>query len=230
MKFTTRNTYLLGEEKIELLGTKHVAVFGVGGVGSFVCEALVRTGIGEISLIDFDRIDITNLNRQLMTSTNNIGQLKVDVLKERLSLINPDLKINCYPMYFNHESELDFSKFDYVVDAIDSVDSKCELLRTCNLKQIPFIMALGTARKLDPTLLRVSKLSKTSVDPLAKKLRYIARKENLGDCKVVYSTEEALPITKVDYQVKLVNGSMIFVPASAGLLIAQQVVQDLIKD
>jgi tRNA A37 threonylcarbamoyladenosine dehydratase len=128
MKFTTRNTYLLGEEKIELLGTKHVAVFGVGGVGSFVCEALVRTGIGEISLIDFDRIDITNLNRQLMTSTNNIGQLKVDVLKERLSLINPDLKINCYPMYFNHESELDFSKFDYVVDAIDSVDSKCELL------------------------------------------------------------------------------------------------------
>ncbi len=229
MKFNTRNSYLIGEENCELLAQKHVAVFGVGGVGSFVCEGLVRTGIGEISLIDFDRIDITNLNRQLMTNVDNINEIKVDVIKERLLKINPDLKIHTYPIYFDHESQLDFSLFDYVVDAIDHVPSKLELLRVCNLRKIPFIMSLGTARKLDPLKLKISKLSKTEMDPLAKKMRLLARQQNYGDCKVIYSSEKALPSTKVDYQEKLVNGSMIFVPASAGLLIAQQVVSDLIS-
>ncbi len=229
MKFNTRNSYLIGDKNNELISQKHVAVFGVGGVGSFVVEALVRSGIGEISLIDFDKIDITNLNRQLMTNMNNVNLIKVDELKKRIHSINPDCIVNIYPMYFEKEDQLNFDDFDYVVDAIDHVQSKLELLRICNTRKIPFIMSLGTARKLDPSKLKISKLSKTEMDPLAKKIRTLARQERLGDCKVVYSSEKALPSTKVDYQDKLVNGSMIFVPASAGLLIAQQVLMDLIS-
>lgn len=228
MKFSTRISYLIGEDKLQSLSHKHVAVFGVGGVGSFVCEALVRSGIEELSIIDFDIIDITNLNRQLMTSTHNIGKKKVDVLKDRLLAILPELKIHVYPLYFESKDQFDFSNIDYVVDAIDHVQSKIELLKTCDEFKIPFIMALGTARKLDPTKLCVSKLSKTSVDPLAKKMRLIARKEKLADCKVVFSTEEARPITRVEED-KLINGSMIFVPASAGILIAQQVIMDMLQ-
>ena len=229
MEFNTRNSYLIGEENCAYLAKVHVAIFGVGGVGSFVCEALVRTGIEELSLIDFDKIDVTNLNRQIMTNMDNINKVKVEEIKDRCMKINPNLKIHTYPIYFESEEQLDFSQFDYMVDAIDHVSSKLELLRIANTRKIPFIMSLGTARKLNPQCLKVSKLSKTEMDPLAKKIRTLARKEHLGDCKVVYSSELALPSTKVDYQDKLVNGSMIFVPATAGLLIAQQVVMDLIS-
>lgn len=229
MKFNTRNSYLITENKSEFLSQKHVAVFGVGGVGSFVVEGLVRAGIGEISLIDFDRIDITNLNRQLMTNIHNVGEIKVEEIQKRILAINPDLNVHIYPIYFKEESQLDFSAFDYVVDAIDHVPSKLELLRICNTQKIPFIMSLGTARKLDPTKLKISKLSKTEMDPLAKKMRTLARQQKLGDCKVIYSSEEAKPITKIEGEDKLVNGSMIFVPASAGLLIAQTVIMDMIE-
>ena len=180
--------------------------------------------------IDFDGIDVSNLNRQLMTNASNIGQLKVEVMQERILSIHPDVKIHLKPIFFDAQSDLSFEEFDYVIDAIDAVNSKLEIMRRAEAAKVPMIMALGTARKLDPTQLRLSNLYNTSYCPLAKKVRILARKEGLQNIKVVTSLEESQEATFVPELNKVIVGSMIFVPASAGLLLASTVIQDLCQD
>lgn len=225
-----RIEYLIGEEKLEKIKQSHICIFGVGGVGSFVVEGLIRTGVKEITLVDFDRIDISNLNRQLMTNHMNIGELKVDEMKKRIHSIHRDVIVHTHPIYFDQASKLDFNQFDYVVDAIDSVNSKLEIMRQCEKHNVPIIMALGTGRKFNPSLLCVSSLYHTSICPLAKKVRLLAKKEGLKNIKVVYSKEEAQDAYYNEETNKVIVGSMIFVPASAGLLIASVVIQDLYQD
>lgn len=225
-----RIQYLIGESKLEKITKAHICVFGCGGVGSFVVEGLIRSGVKEITLVDFDRIDISNLNRQLMTNKNNIGELKVDELKKRIHEILDDVQVHIYPIFFDSDSKIDFSCFDYVVDAIDSVQSKLEIMRQCEKYQIPLIMALGTGRKLDPSQLCVSDLYHTSNCPLAKKVRLLAKKEGLKNIKVVYSKEESKDAYYNEETNKVIVGSMIFVPASAGLLLASVVISDLCLD
>ena len=225
-----RIEYLIGVEKVEKIKQAHVAVFGCGGVGSFAIEGLVRSGVKELTLIDFDGIDVSNLNRQLMTNASNIGQLKVEVMQERILSIHPDVKIHLKPIFFDAQSDLSFEEFDYVIDAIDAVNSKLEIMRRAEAAKVPMIMALGTARKLDPTQLRLSNLYNTSYCPLAKKVRILARKEGLQNIKVVTSLEESQEATFVPELNKVIVGSMIFVPASAGLLLASTVIQDLCQD
>ena len=225
-----RIEYLIGIDKVEKLKQAHVAVFGCGGVGSFAIEGLVRSGVKELTLIDFDGIDVSNLNRQLMTNASNIGQLKVEVMQERILSIHPDVMIHLKSIFFDAQSDLSFEEFDYVIDAIDAVNSKLEIMRRAEAAKVPMIMALGTARKLDPTQLRLSNLYHTSYCPLAKKVRILARKEGLQNIKVVTSLEEAKEATFVPELNKVIVGSMIFVPASAGLLLASTVIQDLCQD
>lgn len=225
-----RIEYLIGSDHLEKIKHAHIAIFGCGGVGSFAIEGLVRSGIKEVTLIDFDTIDVSNLNRQLMSNAHNIGQNKVEVMRERILSIHPDVQVHLKSTYFTEESDLDFEPFDYVIDAIDAVPSKLEIMRRAEKAKVPLIMALGTARKLDPTQLRVSDLYHTSHCPLAKKVRNRARKEGLHTIKVVTSLEEAKEATFVPELNKVVVGSMIFVPASAGLLLASTVVQDLCQD
>lgn len=225
-----RIQYLIGESKLEKIKQSHIAVFGCGGVGSFVVEGLIRTGVKEISLIDFDRIDSSNLNRQLMTNKNNIGELKVEELKKRIFSIHEDVKVNIFPLYFDESTNLDFKSFDYVIDAIDSVNSKIEIMRQCEKDEVPLIMALGTGRKFDPTQLCVSDLYHTSICPLARKVRILAKKEGLKNIKVVYSKEDAQDAYFDEELSKVIVGSMVFVPASAGLLLASVVIKDLCQD
>jgi len=225
-----RIQYLIGEEKLEKIKQSHICVFGCGGVGSFVVEGLIRSGVKEITLVDFDRIDISNLNRQLMTNQENIGELKVEELKKRILSIHRDVSVHIYPIFFDDQSKIDFTLFDYVIDAIDSVNSKIEIMRQCEKHGTPLIMALGTGRKLDQTKLCVSNLYHTSICPLAKKVRILAKKEGLKNIKVVYSKEEAQDAYYNEQTNKVIVGSMIFVPASAGLLLASVVIQDLCQD
>lgn len=227
--FTTRNELLIGSEGQKRLQASHVMVFGAGGVGASVIEALVRAGIGTLSVVDFDRVEVTNLNRQQIATTRTIGQLKVDAVRERALSINPKLELFTYPIFYKSSDDLSFEGVDIVVDAIDSVPSKLELMRACEKANVPLIMALGTGRKLDPTQLIVTSLYKTEMDPLAKKMRILAKKEGLRDIKVITSKEQPLPITLDPESERVVTGSMIFVPASAGLLIASVVVSDLLK-
>ena len=225
-----RIEYLIGSEKLEKIKHAHIAIFGCGGVGSFAIEGLIRSGVKEVTLIDFDTIDVSNLNRQLMTSASNIGQSKVEVMRERILSIHPDVLVHLKPIFFNEESKLSFEPFDYVIDAIDAVPSKLEIMRRAEKANVPMIMALGTARKLDPSQLRLNDLYHTSYCPLAKKVRILARKEGLRNIKVVTSLEESKDATFVPELNKVVVGSMIFVPASAGLLLASTVIQDLCQD
>lgn len=223
----TRITYVLSESQFERLQHANVLVFGLGGVGSFVCEALVRSGIGSIGLVDHDVVDITNLNRQLIATMASVGQRKTDLMRDRLLSINPNLKVSTYPVFYPDPS-IDVSAYDLVIDAIDSVPSKIALMAACQHAHITQIMSLGTGKRLDPTQLIVTTLYQTSGDPLAKKVRGLAKKAGLADVTVITSTE--LPM--VSRQVrqpgeKVIVPSMIFVPASAGLLIAQQAVKTL---
>ncbi|KAF0226861.1 MAG: UBA/THIF-type NAD/FAD binding protein [Erysipelotrichaceae bacterium] len=221
---------LLNDEQFNKLHTTHVMVFGMGGVGSFVCEALIRSGIGQISLVDHDDVEITNLNRQLIATHQTLGTKKVESMKERLLSINPEAKINIYPIFYNEDSNISLDGVDYVVDAIDSVPSKISLMAQCEKAGVPMIMACGTGNKMNPLDLRVSQLYKTDMDPLAKKLRTLAKARGLKSVKVVYSIE-APQVTlqeKGTYE-KVIIGSMVFVPGSAGLLIASEVIKDVLK-
>ena len=219
-----RCRYLISDEKVDLLQASHVLVFGCGGVGSMVCEALVRSGLGHISVVDYDIVDITNLNRQLIAYHNTIGLKKVTVMKERLLSINPNLIVTAYDQFYDADHKIDLSPFDYVVDAIDSVPSKILLMQECEKANIPLIMSLGTGNKLNPSQLLVSDLYHTSVCPLAKKVRSQAKALGLKNIKVVYSKEE--PHKAVETKT---IASMMMVPGSAGLLIASEVISDIIK-
>lgn len=223
----SRTELLIGKEGIEKLKKAKVAVFGIGGVGSFVVEGLVRAGIGNFVLVDKDIVDITNLNRQIIATRKTVGKPKVEVAKERILEINPDTNVEIHQEFFMPDSEkiLD-NTIDYVVDAVDTVTAKIELVIRANKLNIPIISSMGTGNKLDPTKFEVTDIYKTSVCPLAKVMRKELKNRGIKKLKVVYSKEE--PIKTNIIQQKPVPASISFVPSVAGLIIAGEVIKDII--
>ena len=225
-----RTALLLGKASVEKLAEKRVAVFGVGGVGGFVCEGLVRAGIGAIDIVDKDIVAISNINRQLIALHSTVGKNKVDVLEERLKDINKDLIIKKYKCFFLPETSdtFDFREYDYVVDAIDTVTGKIELILKANEAGVPIISAMGAGNKLDPTAFQVSDIYKTSVCPLARVMRRELKKRGVEKLKVVYSKEEPIK-PQFEEGEEVVPGSVSFVPPVLGLIIAGEIVKDLIR-
>ncbi|WP_300451432.1 tRNA threonylcarbamoyladenosine dehydratase [Fusobacterium sp.] len=227
-----RTELLIGKENLNKLQHSHVIVFGVGGVGGFAIEALVRSGIGEISIVDFDTVDLTNLNRQIIATQDSIGKLKTSVMKDRLLSINPNVIVHEFPEKFSMEnSDLFFKdkKYDYIVDAIDLVTSKLALAEIAKNLSIPIISSMGTGNKIEPTMLEVADINKTSVCPLARVMRKELKNRGIKKLKVVYSKElPKKPFNESGSREKKVNvGSIAFVPSTAGLIIASEVVKDL---
>lgn len=217
---------MLGKEKVEILKEKRVLVLGVGGVGGYVVEALARSGIGSLVLVDYDTVDITNINRQIIALHSTIGRKKIDVLSERVLDINPNCEVITYDLFYQEDTKdkISFEKIDYVVDACDTINSKKLIILECLKRSIPFISSMGTGNKLDPSKLYITDIRKTNIDPLARILRKWVKDEKIkGKIKVLCSDE--LPIKISDRT----PGSSAFVPSSAGLLIASEVVLDLIS-
>ena len=225
-----RTALLLGKASVERLARKRVAVFGVGGVGGFVCEGLVRAGIGAIDIVDKDTVALSNLNRQLIALHSTVGKNKVDVLEERLKDINKNLIIKKYKCFFLPETSetFDFREYDYVVDAIDTVTGKIELILKAKEAGVPIISAMGAGNKLDPTAFQVSDIYKTSVCPLARVMRRELKKRGIEKLKVVYSKEEPIK-PQFEEGEEVVPGSVSFVPPALGLIIAGEIVKDLIR-
>lgn len=225
-----RTALLLGNASVERLARKRVAVFGVGGVGGFVCEGLVRAGIGAIDIVDKDTVALSNINRQLIALHSTVGKNKVDVLEERLKDINKDLIIKKYKCFFLPETSdtFDFREYDYVVDAIDTVTGKIELILKAKEAGVPIISAMGAGNKLDPTAFQVSDIYKTSVCPLARVMRRELKKRGVEKLKVVYSKEEPIK-PQFEEGEEVVPGSVSFVPPALGLIIAGEIVKDLIR-
>lgn len=221
----TRTIALLGENAILKLKKCRVAVFGVGGVGSYAVEALARSGVGAIDLIDNDVFNLTNINRQLYATHKTLGEFKVDTAKERIAEINPECIVTTHKMFYLPENanSINLSEFDYIVDAIDTVTAKIELIKRADLCGVPIISSMGTGNKIHPEMLEISDIYKTSVCPLAKVMRTRLKKEGIKKLKVVYSKETPMPVADN------VIGSVPFVPSVAGLILAGEVVKDLIK-
>lgn len=228
----SRTEMLIGKEKVEKLKNSKVAIFGVGGVGSFVVEGLVRAGIGNFILVDNDKVVESNLNRQIIATTKTIGRLKVEVAKTRILEINPEANVEIYPEFFMPESpEIFDSTVDYIVDAIDTVTAKIELVMRANKLNIPIISSMGTGNKLDPTKFEVTDIFKTSVCPLAKVMRKELKARGIKKLKVIYSKEDPIKPTMESSEKtgRPTPGSISFVPSVAGLIIAGEVVKDMIK-
>jgi tRNA A37 threonylcarbamoyladenosine dehydratase len=243
----SRTELIFGKESMEKLASSRVAIFGIGGVGGFTAEALVRSGIGAIDLIDDDKICLTNINRQIFATRSTVGKFKVDVARERLSDINPDCKITTYKTFYSPEtsSDFDFSLYDYIVDAIDTVTGKIEIIVKANESKTPVISSMGAGNKVDASAFEVTDIYKTSVCPLARVMRYELKRRRIKKLKVVYSKEK--PITPVNdmaisckqhcicppgtarkcTQRNQVPGSNAFVPSTVGLIIAGEVIKDL---
>lgn len=218
---------VLGEENLARLQNSHVAVFGLGGVGSYAVEALGRSGIGTLTLVDYDRVETSNLNRQLEATQNTLKQDKTEAISERLISINPDIKVIKKKVFVDENTvgECIGKDVDYVIDAIDNMNGKLAIWQYCKDHNIPFIACLGAARRLDPTKLVVTTLNKTQNDPMARKLRYMARNRGMDlKVKVVYSTEDPLKMNESG-----VLGSMIFVPATAGLICAEICIKEILN-
>ena len=234
----SRTELLLGRESMEKLANARVAVFGVGGVGGYVVEALVRSGIGAIDIVDNDTVSLSNLNRQIIATRKTVGQYKVDVMKERMLDINPECKVVTHKCFYLPETkeQFDFSAYDYVVDAIDTVTGKIQLVMQANESKTPIISSMGAGNKLNPAEFEVADIYKTSVCPLAKVMRHELKKRGIKKLKVVYSKEKAITPNKTTAaegeseagNKKAVPGSTAFVPSVAGLIIASEVIKDLI--
>ena len=223
----SRTELLIGKEALNKLKYSKVAIFGLGGVGSYVAEGLVRSGVGKFILVDKDVVEITNLNRQLIATTKTMGQSKVDVAKQRVLEINPNAEVEIYKEFFMPKTTGILDKtIDYIVDCIDTVTAKIELVQRANKLNVPIISAMGTGNKLDPTLFEVADIYKTSVCPLAKVMRKELRNRGIQKLKVVYSKEE--PIKRLSDN-QTVPSSISFVPSVAGLIMAGEVIKDLIK-
>jgi tRNA A37 threonylcarbamoyladenosine dehydratase len=226
-----RTELLLGKEGMIKLKNSTVAVFGIGGVGSFACEALVRSGLGKIILVDYDIIDISNINRQIHATSSTVGLPKVEVMKKRLLEINPELDIEVYQEKYNDETreKLISTDYDYVIDAIDMITSKIDLITTCKEKNIPIISSMGAGNKLNPTLLEVGDIYSTHTCPLAKVMRRELKRRNIKELKVVWSKEKPKKVNLEKPGVrKAVPGSVSFVPSVAGLILASEVVKELV--
>lgn len=246
----SRTELLFGNKAMEQLRKSRVAVFGIGGVGGYAVEALARSGIGTLDLIDDDKICLTNLNRQINALRSTVGKYKADVAKERIKDICPDIKVNAHKCFFMPDTadNFDFTEYDYVIDAIDTVTGKLEIIKRSKAAGIPVISAMGAGNKLDPTAFRVADIYETKVCPLARVMRYELRKAGIKDVKVVYSEEKPVrPIDDMEISCRNhcicppetarkctvrrdIPGSNAFVPSVAGLIIAGEVVKDLIKD
>ena len=228
MEIFQREEILIGKENVEILNNKKVLLFGCGGVGSFVLEGLARAGVGTIDLVDKDVVDITNINRQLIATHATIGRDKVEVSKERIVSINPNAKVNTYKIFFDETTtEIDFSKYDYIIDAIDSVKSKIEIIKRAKEANIPVISCMGTGNKLDPFKFEIKDISKTTVCPRAKVIRKELKNLRISKVKVLFSTEEPRPPQKSGDGI--IQGSISFVPSVAGLMIAGEVIKDMIN-
>ena len=224
-----REIMLIGKENLEKLKKSKVIIYGIGGVGSFVCEALARAGIGNLILVDYDKIETTNLNRQIHALHSTIGEQKTEAMKNRILDINPKAKVETY---YNKETkekeeELINETINYVIDCVDTITTKLKLIETAKRKNIPIISSMGTGNKLDPTKFEITDIYKTTVCPLAKVMRKELKKRNIKNLKVVYSKEE--PKTQIENQEKRTPASISFVPSVAGLIIASEVVKDILK-
>lgn len=232
----SRTELLLGREGMERLARAHVAVFGLGGVGGYAAEALVRSGVGTLDLVDSDRISLTNLNRQILATHRTLGQYKADAARKRALEINPDAVLNARRVFYGPDTagEFDFSQYDYVVDAIDTVTGKLALIQQALEAGTPVISCMGAGNKLDPSAFRVADIYETSVCPLARVMRKELKRQGVKRLKVVYSQEPPRDPEGALYQESLagevrrqVPGSAAFVPAAAGLILAGEVVRDL---
>ncbi len=243
----SRTELLIGRDAVETLKQSHVAVFGIGGVGGYVVEALARSGIGAIDLIDNDKVCLTNINRQIYAAHSTIGRYKTDIAEERIKDINPEVIVKKYQTFYTPETkeEFDFSKYDYVIDAIDTVVGKLSLIEECKKANVPIICAMGAGNKLNPTKFEVADISKTSVCPLARVIRQELKKRKIKGIKVVFSKEEPLKprgiydadeentggcsaeTVKNNAVKRQIPGSIAFCPSVMGLIIAGEVVKDL---
>lgn len=228
----TRTERLLGADAMERLAASRVAVFGVGGVGGYAVEALARSGVGTLDLIDNDKVCESNLNRQIIALHSTLGQYKVDVAAQRARDINPDITVNAHKLFYTPETagELDFRSYDYIIDAIDTVTGKLDLAVKAQEYQIPVISSMGAGNKLDPGRFVVTDLAKTTMDPLARIMRKELKKRGIRHLKVVYSTEKPIPVEPVETEASLrrtTPGSTAWVPAAAGLMLAGEVIRDL---
>ena len=243
----SRTELIFGKDAMTRLNKSRVAVFGIGGVGGYALEALARSGVGALDIIDDDKICLTNINRQIIATRKTIGKYKVEVAKERVLDINPDCIVTSYKTFYSPESssQFDFGKYDYIIDAIDTVTGKIELILNANAAHVPIISSMGAGNKTDPTAFEVADIFKTSVCPLAKVMRYELKKRGIKKLKVVYSKEEPkkpldIPETSCKYNCicppgtkrkcterRQVPGSNAFVPSVVGLIIAGEVIKDL---
>ena len=221
-----RTEMLIGKDNIEKLKAARVAVFGVGGVGGYTVEALARSGVGTLDLIDKDMVDETNINRQIIALNSTVGKPKVEVAKERCLDINPNITVNIHQIFYLPETadQFNFSDYDYVVDAIDTVTGKLQLIEAAKKANVPVISSMGAGNKLNPADFEVADISETSVCPLAKVMRKELKDRGIENVKVVYSKEQPI---KVNQQAP---GSIAFVPSTVGLIIASEVIKDIISD
>ncbi|MBR4626605.1 MAG: tRNA threonylcarbamoyladenosine dehydratase [Ruminococcus sp.] len=246
----SRTQLLIGADAIQKLSESRVAVFGIGGVGGYVCEALVRSGVGHFDLIDDDKVCLTNLNRQILATRKTVGKYKAEVMAERMQEINPEADIRIHKCFFLPENANDFpfDEYDYVIDAVDTVTAKLELIMRCKEKNVPVISAMGAGNKLDAGRMKIADIYETSVCPLARVMRHELRKRGVKKLKVVYSDEQPIrPLEDMSISCRShcicppgaqhkcterrdIPGSTAFVPAVAGLLIAGEVVRDLIRN
>lgn len=224
-----RTRWLVGTEAVNRLQQMRVVVFGVGGVGGFCIEALARAGVGALDIVDYDRVDVTNINRQIIATTETVGALKVDVMKERLATIVPEAEVRTYPLMYNEATadEINFGDYDYVVDAVDQVTAKLLIIEKTQAAGVPVLSAMGAGNKLHPEALEIAMLSDTKVCPLARVMRREVKKRGLGDIPVVYSTEEPKKVEGIDERSP---ASISFVPSTAGLIAASKVIRDLVRE
>ena len=227
----SRTRMLLGDAAMDRLKAARVAVFGIGGVGGHAMEALARSGVGALDLVDSDRVALSNLNRQIIATRDTLGMLKVEAAKARVLSINPDCAVETWPVFFLPETadRFDFTQYDYVIDAIDTVAGKLRLIEAAKAAGVPVISSMGAGNKLDATAFRVADISETSVCPLARVMRRELKKRGIDHVKVIYSTEPALSPAPADEEThrRATPGSVAFVPAVAGLIIAGEVIRDL---
>lgn len=227
----SRTEMLVGKDGVERLKKSRVIIFGVGGVGGYAVEALARAGVGDITLVDSDRVALSNINRQIIATHDTVGKYKCDVMRERILSINPEALVTVHNIFFSEETKslFNFADYDYVIDAIDSLSSKIELIALAKASGTEIISAMGAGNKLDPTKFEVSDISKTTVCPLARAVRIALRKREINHLKVVYSKEEPAVRDNFDSEGNRVPASISFVPSVMGLIIAGEVIKDLIK-
>ena len=227
----TRTELLLGKAKVEELKNKKVLIFGIGGVGGYVCEALARTGIGYFDLVDNDKVSISNINRQIIATTKTIGLYKCELMKERIQSINPAAIVNTFNVFYTKDNQdiIDFNNYDYIIDCIDTVTSKLLIIEKATSLNKNIISSMGTGNKINPMMLEIADINKTSVDPLAKVMRYELKKRGIKHLKVLYSKELPMKLEEeiINENNKVIPGSISFVPSAAGLIIASEVIKDL---